>query len=62
MEALIFAGIQGSGKSACYRERFFDTHARISLDLLKTRHRERPFLETCLSTASGLPWTTPTRA
>jgi predicted kinase len=51
MEAVILIGIQGSGKSTFYRERFFDTHVRISLDLLKTRHRERLFVETCL--ASG---------
>ncbi len=50
MEAVIFIGIQGAGKSTFYRERFFDTHVRISLDLLKTRHRERAFLETCLAT------------
>ena len=50
MEAVIFTGIQGSGKSTFYRERFFDTHVRISLDLLKTRNRERLFLQACLST------------
>ena len=50
MEAVIFTGIQGSGKSTFYRERFFDTHVRISLDLLKTRNRERQFLQACLST------------
>src|SRR4051812_8782542 len=37
MEAVILIGIQGSGKSTFYRERFFDTHVRVSLDLLKTR-------------------------
>jgi predicted kinase len=50
MEAVIFTGIQGSGKTTFYRQRFFDTHVRISLDLLRTRHRERMFLETCLKT------------
>ena len=50
MEAVIFTGIQGSGKSTSYRERFFDTHVRISLDLMKTRNRERLFLQACLST------------
>jgi predicted kinase len=50
MEAVILIGIQGSGKSTFYRERFFDTHVRISLDLLKTRHREREFLRLCLAT------------
>ena len=39
MEAVVFTGIQASGKSTFYRERFFHTHLRISLDLLKTRGR-----------------------
>ncbi len=50
MEAVIFIGIQGAGKSTFYRERFFDTHLRISLDLMKTRHRERTFVQTCVAT------------
>lgn len=50
MEAILFVGVQGSGKSTFYRERFFDTHLRISLDLLRTRHRQRKFLELCLTT------------
>ncbi len=50
MEAVILIGIQGSGKSTFYRERFFDTHIRISLDLLKTRHREQMLLQACLGT------------
>jgi predicted kinase len=50
VEAVILVGIQGSGKTTFYRERFFETHVRISLDLLRTRSRERAFLETCLRT------------
>lgn len=50
MEAVIFIGLQGSGKSSFYWERYFDTHVRISLDLLRTRHRERRLLELCLET------------
>jgi predicted kinase len=50
MEAVIFVGIQGSGKSTYFRERFFDTHVRISLDVIKTRHRESLFLRACLGT------------
>lgn len=49
MEAVLFTGIQGSGKSTFYRERFFATHLRISLDLVRTRHREKVLLETCLA-------------
>lgn len=50
MEAVIFCGIQGSGKTTFYRERFFDTHVRINLDMLRTRHRERVLLRACLET------------
>jgi predicted kinase len=64
MEAVIFVGLQGSGKSTFYRERFFTTHLRISLDLLKTRHRERCFLQTCIETRQPfvVDNTNPTRA
>lgn len=50
MQAVIFVGLPGSGKSSFYKERFFATHVRISLDLLKTRYRERRFMELCLAT------------
>src|SRR3954467_9280251 len=50
MEAVILCGVQGSGKTTLYRDRFLETHARISLDLLRTRNREAKFLETCLAT------------
>lgn len=49
MEAVIFIGIQGSGKSSFYRERFFNTHVRISLDMLRTRHREGVLFRACLA-------------
>jgi predicted kinase len=48
MEAIIFIGIQGVGKSTFYRHNFFNTHIRINLDMLKTRHREQIFLQACL--------------
>jgi len=49
MEAVIYIGIQGSGKTTFYLRQFFNTHVRISLDMLKTRHRERLLLEACLT-------------
>jgi predicted kinase len=49
MEAVILIGIQGSGKSTFYKERFVDTHLRINLDMLKTRHREKLLLQACLA-------------
>ncbi|MCP4157596.1 MAG: AAA family ATPase [bacterium] len=54
MQALIFIGIQATGKSTFYKQHFFNTHVRISLDLLKTRNREKLFLETCLNTHQKL--------
>ncbi len=48
MDAVICIGIQASGKSTFYRECFFTTHVRISLDMLRTRHRERSLLAWCL--------------
>ena len=50
MEAVIFCGVQGSGKTTLYRDRFLETHARVSLDLLRTRAREAAFVRTCLDT------------
>src|SRR4051794_11051101 len=50
MEAVVFCGVQGAGKSTFYRERFFATHVRISGDLMRTRHREQVFLRACLET------------
>lgn len=48
MEAVIFVGIQGAGKSTFFKERFFDTHIRVNLDMLRTKHREKLLFETCL--------------
>ncbi len=48
VQAVIFIGVQASGKSTFFREHFFDTHVRINLDMLKTRHREQILLEACL--------------
>jgi predicted kinase len=54
MEAVIFIGIQGSGKSTFYRERFFDTHVRINLDMLRTRRREQILFDACLAAQQSL--------
>ncbi|WP_017730534.1 AAA family ATPase [Nafulsella turpanensis] len=48
MEAIIFCGIQASGKTTFYSHHFLQTHLRISMDLLRTRHREKKFLDLCL--------------
>jgi predicted kinase len=48
METVIFIGIQATGKSTFYKEKFFRTHMRINLDMLKTRNRENKFLDACI--------------
>lgn len=48
MEAIILIGIQASGKSTFYKQRFVDSHLRINLDMLKTRDREEIILRACL--------------
>lgn len=50
MEAVLLMGIQGAGKSTFYIQEFFDTHVRISQDLLRTRHRQRHLLDFCIET------------
>jgi predicted kinase len=49
MEVIILIGIQAVGKSTFYRHRFEDTHVRINLDMLKTRHREHILFEACVA-------------
>jgi predicted kinase len=48
MELVILIGMQASGKSTFCKERFFDTHVRINLDMLRTRVREGKLFEACL--------------
>jgi predicted kinase len=50
MQAIIFCGIQASGKSTFYCQRLLNSHVRISLDLLRTRNRETLLLKFCLDT------------
>lgn len=49
MEAIVLCGIQATGKSTFCRERFFATHVRLNLDMLRTRHREELLLQACLA-------------
>ena len=48
MEAIVLCGLQGAGKTTLYRDRWLETHVRISMDLLRTRAREAALLELCL--------------
>jgi predicted kinase len=51
VQAVILIGIQATGKSTFFRERFFRTHVRINLDMLRTRHREELLLGACVTGA-----------
>lgn len=64
MEAIIFIGIQGSGKSTFYRQQWADTHLRLNLDMLRTRHREAILFQACLNAKQSfvVDNTNPTRA
>ena len=61
---VLLMGVQASGKSTFCRERFYDTHVRINLDMLKTRYREELLVRALF--ASKTPFvvdnTNPTRA
>jgi predicted kinase len=48
VEAVIFTGLQATGKSTFYQDRFYKTHIRINLDMLKTRNKENILLEACI--------------
>ncbi len=45
--AIIFIGIQASGKSTFYHERFED-YVHINLDTLHTRNKEKLLLQECV--------------
>jgi len=49
MEAVVFIGVQGCGKTTFYKKRYFETHVRVSRDMLKTKARERILLGACLA-------------
>lgn len=49
MQAVVFIGVQATGKSTFYKQRFVDTHIRINGDMLKTKHREKLLVEACLA-------------
>jgi predicted kinase len=48
-QAVIFVGVQGSGKSTYFAQHYADTHVRLNLDMLRTRHREAVLLHACLA-------------
>lgn len=64
MELVLFIGPPAAGKSTFYAARFAQTHLRLSLDMLRTRHRERLLVKACLEARQPvvIDNTNPTRA
>jgi predicted kinase len=64
MQLVVLVGLQACGKSSFCRERLYGSHVRLSLDLLKTRHREAILFDACLRAKQAvvLDNTNPTRA
>lgn len=54
MEMIIFIGIPACGKSSFYKELFFNSHIRISMDLLNTRNKEGKLVQYCFETQSKM--------
>lgn len=48
MELLVFVGLQASGKSTYFVRHYLRSHLLLSLDVLRTRARERLLLEAAL--------------
>lgn len=49
MEAVIFVGVQGSGKSSFYARYYTNTHIRLNRDMLRTANREAVLMHACLA-------------
>ncbi|MCP4093806.1 MAG: AAA family ATPase [Planctomycetes bacterium] len=64
MEAVILIGLQATGKSSFYAERYSNTHLRLNMDMLKTRHREATLLDAFIQAKASFVSdnTNPTRA
>ena len=48
MKGIIFIGLQASGKSSFFLDKFYNEYLRVNLDMLKTRHREKIIFNACL--------------
>lgn len=51
--SIVLVGLQGAGKSTLARGFFGDTHVRLNLDMLRTRHREALLLEACIASKTA---------
>jgi predicted kinase len=48
LKGIIFVGLQASGKSTYFLRNFHKTYLRLSMDMLRTRHREKILFNACL--------------
>ena len=64
MELVLFIGLQATGKSTFYNDRFANSHLRVSLDVVRTRRREEGLIKACLKLGQRcvVDNTNPTRA
>jgi predicted kinase len=49
VKAVIFCGLQGSGKSTFFAANFAATHVRLNRDMLRSKRREDRLLHACLA-------------
>jgi predicted kinase len=47
-EAVIFVGLQGSGKTTYFRDHFAATHEHVSLDVQRTAERQAALIDECI--------------
>ncbi len=59
----MFIGVQATGKSSFYAARFGETHLRLNMDMLNTRHRESILLKAFIDSKTSfvVDNTNPTR-
>jgi len=53
-QMVLFMGLPASGKSSYFQKYFADSHVRVNLDMLRTRHRERLLIEACITAQQDL--------
>lgn len=54
MEVIILTGIQASGKTTFYLERYLRSHLHLSMDTIKSRKREQSIFAACLKSGQSV--------